>query len=182
MLGILVVALGGGAYYFTEHRATPEPQPSEPSSGPLQNPGGTTPPEPVSETPKEETSPPPASTGSTALPASETPRETTRDTTPPPRPDTSSRRRAQDFVDRRTPVETRKVEPAPTLPPAKPAVDTAKVKSALTLGEFYFNRGLYDKAIEAYQEGLSYDPTNAELRTRVARARRAKQAEALLNQ
>ena len=182
VLGILVVALGGGAYYFTEHRATPEPPPSETSSSPVQNPGGTTPPAPVAVTPTEETSPPPASTGSTSPPSSETTRETTRDTTPPPRADSSSRRRAQDFVDRRTPVETRRVEPAPTPPPAKPTVDTAKVKSALTLGEFYFNRGLYDKAIEAYQEGLSYDPTNAELRTRVARARRAKQAEALLNQ
>ena len=51
----------------------------------------------------------------------------------------------------------------------------------MKMGDFYFERGEYDKAIDEFQQGLMLDPSNSELRSRVARAKRAKSAEDLLN-
>jgi hypothetical protein len=45
------------------------------------------------------------------------------------------------------------------------------------MGDFYFNRGEYSEAIAEYEAGLNYDPTNAALRNRLERARKAKAAE-----
>jgi serine/threonine-protein kinase len=44
-----------------------------------------------------------------------------------------------------------------------PKVDTRQVNGQITLGEFHLKRGEYDEAIAAYQKGLEYDPSNAEL-------------------
>jgi cytochrome c-type biogenesis protein CcmH/NrfG len=60
-------------------------------------------------------------------------------------------------------------------------VDPKRISAAMKMGDFYFERGEYDKAIDEFQQGLMLDPSNAELRSKVARARRAKAAEDLLN-
>lgn len=54
----------------------------------------------------------------------------------------------------------------------KTAHDPHKVKSALSLGDFYCREGKYDEAIAAYQDGLSADPGNTELQARVEKARK----------
>ncbi|HLY63587.1 MAG TPA: hypothetical protein VKV95_22845 [Terriglobia bacterium] len=50
------------------------------------------------------------------------------------------------------------------------AHDPHKVKSALSLGDFYCREGKFDEAIEAYQEGLKSDPVNTELHSRIEKA------------
>lgn len=69
-------------------------------------------------------------------------------------------------------------------PPPKPrrAVDPSKIRAAIKMGQFYLDRGDYDKAINEYRQGLEIDPSNQQLRNLIQRARRAKAAEALLNQ
>ncbi|MGA2983373.1 MAG: protein kinase [Terriglobia bacterium] len=59
---------------------------------------------------------------------------------------------------------TRKTEPPPPPPPPPP------VKGNITLGDFLFKRGDYDKAIAAYEEGLQKDSSNAELRQKLEQA------------
>lgn len=51
------------------------------------------------------------------------------------------------------------------------------VEDAITRGEYYFDRGDYDAAIQVYQDGLAQYPSNAQLTAEIARARRAKAAE-----
>jgi hypothetical protein len=50
------------------------------------------------------------------------------------------------------------------------------------MGDFYFDRGEYENAINEYQQGLNADRTNRELNSKLVRARRAKSAEERLNQ
>lgn len=50
------------------------------------------------------------------------------------------------------------------------AHDPHKVKSALSLGDFYCREGKFDQAVEAYQEGLKSDPVNTELHARIEKA------------
>jgi eukaryotic-like serine/threonine-protein kinase len=175
-LGILVVILGGGAWYFTEHRATTENV--EPVPAPAPSPG------PVVPKPSDASGTNPLDGGSTG-----TGGEAATDGTHPldtgggsttGRPDDSSRRRTQDFVQPKPAVVTPKPQPAP--PPPKATVDTKRVNAALKMGQFYFDRGEYEKAIEEFEQGLALDPSNSELRSSVARAKKAKQAEDLLNQ
>ncbi len=45
-------------------------------------------------------------------------------------------------------------------------------------GDRFLERGEYDRAILAYENGLMLDPANKKLRTRIGRARRARAAEA----
>jgi eukaryotic-like serine/threonine-protein kinase len=75
---------------------------------------------------------------------------------------------------KRKPPET--VKPVETKPP-KPTVDPAKIAGAIKLGDFFLGRGQYDSAINEFQKGLSLDPTNATLREKLDRARKAKAAE-----
>jgi len=161
-LGILVVALGGGVWYFTEHRTTPDnPEPiiDPGKKGNSDGLGLKTEPEPIPPpvTPPIKEEPPPAVITKTE------PKKTQKFVEPPPK------------------VVTVTPKPEPP-PPVKPAVDTRRVNAAIKMGEFYFDRGEYEKAIEEFEQGLALDPTNQELRSRVARARRAKSAEDLLNQ
>lgn len=51
------------------------------------------------------------------------------------------------------------------------------VEDAITRGEYYFDRGDYDAAIQVYEDGLAQYPSNAQLTAEIARARRAKAAE-----
>lgn len=46
------------------------------------------------------------------------------------------------------------------------------VKSAMMLGDFYCREGKFDEAIEAYEDGLRSDPSNAELRARIEQAKK----------
>ncbi len=66
--------------------------------------------------------------------------------------------------------------------PIRPAVDPKKISAAIKMGNFYFERGEYLKAIDEFQQGLALDPSNLELRNLIAKAKRAKAAEDQLNQ
>ncbi|HEV2498815.1 MAG TPA: protein kinase [Terriglobia bacterium] len=55
--------------------------------------------------------------------------------------------------------------------------ESAAVADAITRGEYYFDRGDYDAAIQVYEESLAQYPSNAQLADEIARARRAKAAE-----
>ncbi|MGH9343908.1 MAG: protein kinase domain-containing protein [Terriglobia bacterium] len=55
--------------------------------------------------------------------------------------------------------------------------ESAAVADAITRGEYYFDRGDYDAAIQVYEESLAQFPSNAQLTNEIARARRAKAAE-----
>ena len=49
------------------------------------------------------------------------------------------------------------------------------------MGEFYFDHGDYDKAIDEFEQGLALDPANMDLKSRISKAKRAKAAEEQLN-
>jgi tetratricopeptide (TPR) repeat protein len=91
----------------------------------------------------------------------------------------------------RPPGAKERSAPAPTRATATPASDVPfdavafkpmapadhdKIKAALTLGDFYRQEGKRDEAIEAYEDGLRADPTNAELRARLEQMKRAQAA------
>jgi hypothetical protein len=163
-LGILVVALAGGAWYFTERKTGTEVQPPAPVPSPLPNP------EPVKKT--ESANPP--DDGST--------KTGTENTDKGSQIDTGGEKTTPSFIPPKPPVEKRKLSPAPVTPAPRPVVDTKAVNAALKLGQFYFDRGMYEKAIAEFEHGIALDPSNPELRSSIARARKAKQAEDLLNQ
>jgi tetratricopeptide (TPR) repeat protein len=73
-------------------------------------------------------------------------------------------------------------QPPPRAQPPTPVVDLKKVTAAIKMGDFYFDRGEYEPAINEYQQGLNADPTNRELKSKLVRARGAKSAEERLNQ
>ncbi|HLI30931.1 MAG TPA: protein kinase [Terriglobia bacterium] len=58
------------------------------------------------------------------------------------------------------------------------AADNAGAQEAIKQGESYFERGDYNDAIRVYQTGLAKDPSNSKLLADIARARKAKAAEA----
>lgn len=72
--------------------------------------------------------------------------------------------------------KTVKPEPKPVEPVA-PVVDTKAVKARIAEGDFYLKRGEYDSAIASYVEGLKLDPTNAELKDDIAKAKKAQDIE-----
>jgi serine/threonine protein kinase len=83
----------------------------------------------------------------------------------------------------RTVKPVHKDEPHVYVPPPPPPVDTKAIKSAITLGDFHFNRGEYDDAIASYQKGLQADSSNSELRQRLGKAIEAcKKENAILNE
>ena len=53
----------------------------------------------------------------------------------------------------------------------------AEVERAITAGDFFFEQGKYDLAIQTYEHPLKLDPGNAALRAKIGRARKAKAAE-----
>ena len=63
------------------------------------------------------------------------------------------------------PTRTHHPTPRPTYKP--PPVDPHVVRGKVSLGDFLYKRGEYDKAIAAYQEGLALDPNNAEIREKI---------------
>jgi tetratricopeptide (TPR) repeat protein len=54
-------------------------------------------------------------------------------------------------------------------------------QSAKSQGDNYYDKGQYDKAINAYQEGLKLDPSNAQLIKALRRAQTAKATEEKFN-
>ncbi len=68
------------------------------------------------------------------------------------------------------------VVPPPPPPPRK--ADPAKVRAAIKRGDNYLNRGQYDQAISAYQDGANLDPQNSEVSDRLARANQVKKNDA----
>jgi serine/threonine-protein kinase len=190
-LFILGFGLAGGVWYFTERPTT--------TSSPPQNPLDQPPPTGTAAAPSA------GSTGSgsrpepTVQPTPEAPAERrnpldvageTATSGPPARvskPATQpavGRRTTPSFVQPpvRQPLPEVVTRPQPEPPPARPAVDSKRISAAIKMGEFYFDRGEYEKAIEEFQQGLALDPSNQDLRIRIARARRAKAAEDQLNQ
>jgi serine/threonine protein kinase len=183
-VGILVIGLAGGTWYFVDRAAShaPEtqvPAPTSPStpvetSAPASQPAG----QPAETTPQPTRNPEPAPvSGEPARPAVDAQR---------------SRSAADEgrLHPRTTPSEPSRTTATQPLarevvPPPKPettAVDPKKISAAIKLGDFFLDRGAYDDAVQEYQRGLNLDPTNQTLKARIERARRAKAAEQRLNQ
>lgn len=103
-------------------------------------------------------------------------------------PGASSQPAASSNLPAQAPVQSAANMPA-RAPQTKPAANTATpqqgpdssvalVQQALKRGGYYFDRGQYDRAIRIYQDGLTKVPGDHMLVEAVARARRAKAAEA----
>lgn len=195
-IAMLVVGLGGGAWYFTSRRAaeTPphpdttsqpvsEPMSTQPAGG--QEPAGTRPESTASEPPSQEIQPsrPASSTsqpsGGQPLTRGETPSRqprVTEVTRQPARQLTTSEPAVNPLA---TPPTRERTTPTPVResPPSGPVGDSKEATAALTLGNFYLDHGDYDKAIAEFQKGLRVDSSNQKLRESLRRAQRAKQAE-----
>jgi serine/threonine-protein kinase len=161
-MGILVVGLGGGGWYYIGHRPPPPTKPATETTSPPKAPEKPTVPEN-----------PPDSTGGTEGRGGQTDGVSEGRTTP-----TSS---STETTVRRKAGPTSSQPTSRPQPPA-PVVDLKKVSAAIKMGDFYFDRGEYENAINEYQQGLNADRTNRELNSKLVRARRAKSAEERLNQ
>jgi len=161
-MGILVVGLGGGGWYYIGHRPPPPTKPPTETTSPPKAPEKPTVPEN-----------PPDSTGATEGRGGQTDGVSEGRTTP-----TSS---STETTVRRKAGPTSSQPTSRAQPPA-PVVDLKKVTAAIKMGDFYFDRGEYENAINEYQQGLNADRTNRELNSKLVRARRAKSAEERLNQ
>lgn len=193
-IGILVLGLGGGGWYYMTNRPSLLP-PERPTQ---------------SKTPEKPSlaENPPDSTGGKEVSGGQTDRGAEGGTDsasgfteprslrkPSPRPVTSPPTdRTEKIPGKFTNIRpvrpvasspsdrTAERPPAREVQPPAPGVDLRKVTAAIKMGDFYFDRGEYENAINEYQQGLNADPTNRELNSRLARARRAKAAEDRLNQ
>ena len=188
-LGVLVVGLGGGVWYFTERRPA-EPPPSQnpltrPQSAPTQSQApaaGTSvaPTQPVETQSATKTQAEPSSPSSAGVESAPV-----GQTTSPAKSAASKgsvRKTVPAFV--QPPSHSIQSEPAATRAPeprSVPPVDPKKVKAAISMGEFYFDHGDYDKAIDEFEQGLALDPANMDLKSRISKAKRAKAAEEQLN-
>ncbi|MGB7592658.1 MAG: protein kinase [Terriglobia bacterium] len=152
-IAILLVGLGGGGWYtLSRHSSSLSTTPVSTTSGQ----GGGTSPQTSSQPPAPEQNPP--------VPES-------------PQGKTSGGQRIRPEEARtasETPTSNVNIAPTGT---AASVVDPKKIKAAITLGDFYLKDGKYDDAIKAYQEGLNLDPSNADLRSKMERAEKAKAAE-----
>ena len=188
-LGILVVGLGAGAWYFTERQPTSTTESGAPNSQtpPTPTPSAAPPvdrPSSASSQPSQPQNPVAAAgeSGSSEQPSGSSSASGTsggREVPEPPTTRTTIRSHQPEIVSR--PQPRVQPPPSPVYQPPRPTVDPKRISAAMKMGDFYFERGEYDKAIDEFQQGLMLDPSNAELRSKVARARRAKAAEDLLN-
>jgi serine/threonine-protein kinase len=170
---ILVIALGGGAWYFALRHPTPVPEAPAPAWSPSPAPAGGSPgvstksPEQGSQPLNQQESANPAAENRPASgAAAESPAPAVGAV---PLPSQSTTRAHETRVRRE-------------VQPQKPTVDAKQITAAVKMGDFFFDRGEYDSAIAEYQRGLGLDPGNRELSGRIERARRAKAAEERLNQ
>lgn len=177
-MAILAVAVGGGAWYFVWWRVPSGPKPTVtlPSPPPV-------PPRPPSAASSATSTQGASASGSGSTPSSVPSADTRRTSTPSPVPLGHTAPRPAGRSAPAVPV-SRPAPGATTAPPIRqfapptPSIDTRAVGAALSLGNFFFDRGEYDKAIEEYQKGLRLDPTNRDLRSRLNRAQKARDAEA----
>lgn len=183
-VGILIIGLAGGTWYFVDRGATRAPETQEPAA--------------TSPSPPVETSAP--ASQPTGQP-SETAPQPTRNAEPAPvrsepaRPAVEAQKGgsgAREGLQPQRVIQPKPSQATATQPPGrevvppprpeKPAVDPKQITAAIKLGDFFLDRGAYDNAIQEYQRGLTLDPTNQALKVRIERATRAKAAEERLNQ
>ncbi len=67
--------------------------------------------------------------------------------------------------------------PAQRGPGTGSATESAEVQRAVAAGDVFYETGQYDLAVQAYEEPLKNHPANQLLRSRIARAKKAKAAE-----
>ncbi len=168
----LMLLIGVGAWYFRAgHTTVTQPGPPKPAAQGSSGAGQSTtvpesPPQQLNTPQEPQTSQPPMSPSFH--------RTTKQRTEGGQRPEPPPHGRL------RTPV---------TKPPESPSeihgADTAErrkqINAASTEGDFYYDNGEYDNAIGAYQKGLNVDPSNAELRQKIQKARNAKATETGVN-
>jgi serine/threonine protein kinase len=183
-VGILIVGLAGGTWYFVDRAASHAPKTQVPAPTSPSPPVETTAPASQPAGQPAETAPQPirnaehAPTGSEPVrPAVETPKSSSGERGSP-QPQRGTQPKPAETIATQPPSR----EVASPTKPEKPAVDPKKISAAIKLGDFFLDRGAYDDAIQEYQRGLNVDPTNQTLKARIERARRAKAAEERLNQ
>ena len=79
-----------------------------------------------------------------------------------------------------TPVETPQVPGEAEAVAKRPQVAAGTVKGNIARGDYYLHRGDYDKAIGAYQDALSIDPSSAEASQKLKDAVQACKKESLI--
>jgi serine/threonine-protein kinase len=169
---VLLVGLGGGAYFFSRHLSSSGKVPA--SATPAQGGGAS---QQTGGQPGSYTQSPAATASSNS---GNSPQLRTAPTTSAPEP--PQRRTPSGQGIQRAPAHTASETPpgGPIVArtgPAASTVDPNKIKAAITLGDSYFKDGKYDDAIRAYQEGLNLDPSNPDLLDRMERAKKAKAVE-----
>ncbi len=169
---ILVVGLGGGAWYFTARRA-----PVAPSSSSVEP---TLPAVRPAEQGKRDNSPAKsdAGQGSSSTSPEAGPGTPATNTTPSGSPSTSAAGTAT-AGSRTSQTASRRESGGPRggPSPSKPSVDPKKISGAIAMGDLYYDRGEYNDAIREYQNGLNLDPSSTDLRNKLQRAQKAKAAE-----
>jgi hypothetical protein len=155
---VLIVGLGGGGLYIATRPPAPTP--------------------PINQQPVEHPQKPPETT----VPVSQETAPSEQPTTQPANPNTTEHTEAGPAApvhntpkgNTRKPTRVEEVTPPK---PVQPAVDTGKVRSWITQGDFFLKRGEYDSAVAAYQEGLNLDPSNQDLRDKLDKTKKARDIE-----
>ncbi len=146
-LVVLLVGIGGGGLYIATRHTNQSPEPvqmTEPISNPNPAPSPT---QDATQPPATQTSTNPVTSTSVQNPEPvSTP--VTQTTPPAPRPRHTS--------------TTSNLPPAVTTTAS--TVDPKTIKGIFTMGQFLYNRGEYDGAIDQYRQGLKLDPSNPEFR------------------
>jgi serine/threonine-protein kinase len=169
---VLLVGLGGGAYFFSRHLCSSGKVPASATPGQGGGASQQTPGQPASSSQN------PAASGSSSSGSSPQLR-TTPATSAPESPQRTAP--ANQGIQRAPPHTASETPPGglnvARTGPAASMVDTRKIKAAIILGDSYFKDGKYDDAIKAYQDGLNLDPSNPDLLDRMERAKKAKAVE-----
>ena len=188
-LGFLIVGIAGGGVYWTLFRpATAGTTTPTKSVVPAQLPSNTPGSEQHTSTSGQETTSreiaPESSSSSNTVPSDNTSKsqgdvKPAAEGTKPERRNPLSEAQSSSSSGRQAsgPSQGAKAGGTERLPSRPPAVDLKAVKAAVAMGDLFYDRGDYDTAITEYQKGLSADPSNSALRTKIDAARKAKAAE-----
>ena len=180
-VGILIVGLGGGTWYFVDRGASHAPETQTPAPALPSSPAGETS-QPAGQPAGTSSSPSPQAEPAAAQPEPARSAAHAGQNAGAAAEPRQPRRLAQPPTAQTTAAQPPGREAVPPPRPGKPAVDPKQISAAIKLGDFFLDRGAYDNAIQEYQRGLNLDPTNAALKTSIERAQRAKAAEERLNQ